>query len=264
MGREADRFGFRHLGVKQHGEHGREIALEALAAPGQPDNHPILRAREGAVQPTVQPWSAYISQRGQPDDSHDPELDGRGNAISRKDQTGECRQLLPVKHSAKDLSELGQHHYPDEDWRNDHGWGDGEGQQDEVVERAAHGGDAVPQEQAARGQDLPDIADALAGQEHGADLRGEEPGHLFERLAEPQPPFNVGRQEMKADAQRAVAAGGGAGDSGFRRAAFLQAELEQVQEQPDTLISAQRQSEQEVEDVNDTADRQQSQEKVDD
>ena len=94
-------------------------------------------------------------------------------------------------------------------------------------------------------------------------MRGEEPGHLFERLAEPQPPFDVGRQEMEADAQRAVAAGGGLGDGGFRRAAFLQAEFEQVQEQPGALVAAQGQGEQEVDDVNDAADGQQAQEQID-
>ena len=85
--------------------------------------------------------------------------------------------------------------------------------------------------------------------EHGADLRREQPGHLFERLAEPQSLFEVGCQQMEADPQRAVAAGGGAGDSGFRRAAFLQAEFQQVQEHPGPLVAAQGQREQEVDEV---------------
>ena len=87
---------------------------------------------------------------------------------------------------------------------------------------------------------------------------------MFERLAEPQSPFEVGRQEMEADPQRAVAAGGGAGDSRFRCAAFPQAQFQQVQEHPGALVPAQGQGEQQVNDVTDPADGQHPQEQKDD
>ncbi len=230
--------------------------MEAFAAPGQESEEPILRGGEETVNPAVQARAADIGQRGQPDDRNDSNLNGQDYGVSAKDEAGERGQALPLEHAGEDFFELGQDVGIEEEGHGDDGRRDGEGDENEVVVGAADIGYAVTEEEAAGRDDLVDVTDASADAEYGADLRGKEAGHLFEGFAEAQALFDVRGQEMEADAQGAVAAGGGLGNSGFRGVAFVDAQLKQIQEQAGALVAAEGEREKEVDEVTGAADGQ--------
>ena len=190
---QADSLSFWHLGVEQHSEHGREIALEAFPAPGQQGEEPILRARREAVNPPVQARPANVSRAQQPQHGNDAYLNGRENPAPSKHRPGERGQGRPLQYAREDFGELGEDLEPEDNGHRYHRRRDGERDENEIVERAAHLGDAVAQQQPAGGQDLADVADAFADVEHGADLRGQQAGHQHQRLAQAAPPVRCAR-----------------------------------------------------------------------
>ena len=56
-GGEKNRAFFRHLGVEQQREHGREVALQSFPTPRQTENNPISQRENAGLKPRTKTWS---------------------------------------------------------------------------------------------------------------------------------------------------------------------------------------------------------------
>ena len=78
---------------------------------------------------------------------------------------------------------------------------------------------------------------------------------FFQRLSETHAAFEIGGEQMKPHAERTVPRLRGRENRALETVALLQTGLQQIEKKPDALLSPQRQTDEEVERVEQAADR---------
>src|SRR5262245_49065424 len=85
-------------------------------------------------------------------------------------------------------------------------------------------------------------------------------GHSFQRLSEPHATLDMGRQQMKPDAERTVPRLSGRENGPLQAVALFKTVLQKVEKKPRALLSAQRQTDEKVKRVEQPGERHQANE----